>query len=178
MCAFSRLAMPKNHAMHYVNQAATCRQNGWMSHNGLVLVEHNNARTSCVCIATPPNCYRDLRVSLMVRRSASRRCASSATDVKKLENVGGTRWSRTWVPGSRAGSSVAPVLVRLAAASPSPCAAPALGRHLAEYAYCTPVSATVVPMICARGCVPERCCIRVRALERYRAGLKYLTPAV
>jgi hypothetical protein len=52
--------------MHYVNQAATCTQNGRMSHNGLVLVEHNNARTSCVCIATPPNCYRDLRVSLML----------------------------------------------------------------------------------------------------------------
>jgi hypothetical protein len=57
--------MPENHAMHYVNQATTCTQNGWMSHNGLVLVEHNNARTSCVCIATPPNCYRDLRVLLM-----------------------------------------------------------------------------------------------------------------
>jgi hypothetical protein len=65
----------------------------------------------------------------------------------------------------RAASSVAPVLVRLAAISPSPCAAQAL-------------SATVFPMICARGCVPERCFIRVRALERYHAGLRYLAPAV
>jgi hypothetical protein len=46
-------------------------------------------------------------------------------------------------------------------------ARPALSR----YTYCITVSATVVPMICARGCVPERCFIPARALStRYRAG--------
>jgi hypothetical protein len=79
---------------------------------------------------------------------------------------------------------------RGAASSVAPCARPPRGRlafsmrrtgarpSLSQYTYRIPVSATVAPMICARGCVPERCFIRVRALERYRAGLTYLAPAV
>jgi hypothetical protein len=60
--------------MHYVKQAATFTRIYWVSHNDLFLVlEHNNTTpTSCVCIATPPNRYRNLRVLLIRVRIWSR----------------------------------------------------------------------------------------------------------
>jgi hypothetical protein len=94
-----------------------------------------------------------------VKRSAGRRCAPSVKDVKKLEDVGESD------PG--AGVAGPTRFVQCCACARPPRGRLAFSMHrtgarqsLGRYKYRTPVSATVVPMICARGCVPEHCFIR------------------